>query len=164
MNAPGYEHQQAGKAHALLLVIAAGMAVAGVTMRSDPRAMWPALAIACLLALIAGAFVHLRVRDLGDALEIRFGPIPLFRKRVPYAAILEAQPDRSRVVDGWGIHWTPGRGWTWNLWGYDCVRLSLTGGRTLRIGTDEPEPLAAFLRTKIAASTRASDTGEIVQT
>jgi hypothetical protein len=156
MEGRGYDHRQPGKAHALLFVIAAGMAVAAVLMRSQPLAMWPAMGIACIMALIGGAFMHLQVRDDGDALLIRFGPVPLFSKRVPYAEILAATPAKSRVIDGWGIHWTMGRGWTWNLWGYDCVELSLTGARTLRIGTDEPEPLAAFLRTKVAEPAQAS--------
>ena len=63
---------------------------------------------------------------------------------------MAAEPDRSNVIDGWGIHWVPGRGWTYNLWGFDCVRLTLAGGRTIRVGTDDPRSLAQFVQTRIA--------------
>jgi hypothetical protein len=39
-------------------------------------------------------------------------------------------------------------GWVWNLSGWDCVVLQLRNG-VLRIGTDEPETLAQFVRLKI---------------
>jgi hypothetical protein len=104
------------------------------------------------LALMTAAysFRSLRVVDNGQSLALRFGPLPLFRKRIRYADIRSAEPDRTTVCDGWGIHWVPGRGWTYNLWGFDCIRLTLAGGRTIRIGTDEPDELAAFLNRKLA--------------
>jgi hypothetical protein len=43
----------------------------------------------------------------------------------------------------------PGRGWTYNLWGFDCVRLTFKNGRTVRVGTDDPIGLAAFLQPKL---------------
>lgn len=60
---------------------------------------------------------------------------------------------RSKLIDGWGVHWLPGRGWTFNLWGRDCVEGN-TARRRLRIGTDDPEGLANFLteRTGVASA------------
>ena len=52
------------------------------------------------------------------------------------------------LLEGWGIHWTPGRGWTYNIWGYDCVKLSLDRG-TIRVGSDDVENLVSFLRERI---------------
>ena len=56
---------------------------------------------------------------------------------------------RSRLLDGWGIHLCTRGGWVWNLWGYDCVDIDSTGGKKLRLGTDAPEGLAAFLQSKL---------------
>ena len=82
---------------------------------------------------------------------MRFGPLPLFRKRIPYRDIAAVEQGRSRWIDGWGIHFVPGRGWTYNLWGFDCAELRV-GGRRLRIGTDDAEGLVSFLRQRTAAA------------
>ena len=46
------------------------------------------------------------------------------------------------------IHCIPGRGWTYNLWGFDCVVVR-QGNKTTRVGTDDVAGLLAFLRTKV---------------
>ena len=105
--------------------------------------------VAAVLVFFAFCFVSLRVRDEGDSLAIRFGPLPVFRRRIPYAQITAAEPGRSSIIDGWGIHWGPGREWIWNLWGFDCVVVHL-GAKTVRIGTDDPAGLTEFINSKIA--------------
>lgn len=45
---------------------------------------------------------------------------------------------------GWGIRKVPG-GWMYNVWGLDAVELELASGRKFRLGSDEPEELAAAL-------------------
>ncbi len=134
--------------HYLLYGVAALMALVGAAMGSQPKTMALAWAIAATLAAVCTSFHWLRVRSNADELEVRFGPLPYWGRDIPFAEILEVRPARSRVIDGWGIHWGPG-GWIWNIWGFDCVELALTRGRKLRIGTDEPEKLAEFLRSKI---------------
>lgn len=128
-----------------VLVCAAGAYV----MRHEGWPAWLLSGFTVLVAVLAFCFVTLTVRDDGDALLVRFGPLPLFRHRVPYARMEGVQVARSKLVDGWGVHWVPGRGWTWNLWGFDCVEIDASG-RTLRIGTDDPRGLAAFLDKRIA--------------
>lgn len=98
----------------------------------------------CLLFLFALCFRSLTVSDEGERLSIRFGPIPLFRKSIAYADITRVEPGKSSFVDGWGIHYLPGRGWTYNLWGYDCV-VVYPGRKIIRIGTDDVENLVDFL-------------------
>ncbi|MCA9103333.1 MAG: hypothetical protein KDA63_19395 [Planctomycetales bacterium] len=102
---------------------------------------------AAVTLLFALAFRTLTVADAGDALYIRFGPLPLFAKRFVYADIAAAEAAKSRWIDGWGIHWIPWRGWTYNLWGFDCVKLDV-GGKTVRIGSDDVAGLVAFLHHK----------------
>jgi hypothetical protein len=147
---PEYEHTQwAPMCWIVLLPPLAVLLIAGILVGGD--VVIPFLLVGLLLTATAFSFRSLRVVDEGDALAIRFGPIPLFRKRIPYAELQAAERDRSSVVDGWGIHFVPGRGWTYNLWGFDCVRLTLTGDRTIRVGTDDPVGFARFLQQKCSA-------------
>ncbi len=100
--------------------------------------------------VLAASFHHLTVADEGYQLAIRFGPLPLFRKRIWYEDIWEVETGRSTFLDGWGIHWSPGGSWIWNISGRDCVVIRLKRG-TIRVGTDDPSGLAAFLKRRIAA-------------
>jgi len=104
--------------------------------------------MAAVLVFFAFSFKFLRVHDDGDCLAIRFGPLPVFRRRIPYSQITGVEAGGSGFIDGWGIHYMPGRGLTYNLWGFDCVIVRL-GAKTVRIGTDDVDGLVAFLRSKI---------------
>lgn len=149
-----YEHTQ--KAPLGWILLAAG-AVAAVyvcvlAVLVDPMAAVALAPIIVLFGCLAFCFGSLSVRDEGQYLRVRFGPVPVFGTKIPYAQMTGAEPARSDVLDGWGIHWIPGRGWIYNLWGFDCVRIRL-GKKMVRIGTDNVEGLAAFLQTRIRAST-----------
>ena len=61
--------------------------------------------------------------------------------------VTSIEPGRTSIIDGWGIHYIPGRGTTYNLWGFGCVKLSL-GRKAFRIGSDDVDNLVAFLRRK----------------
>lgn len=106
------------------------------------------LAIAMLVVCIAQSVRTLTVADRGDHLAVIFGPLPLFRKRINYADITEVEAGKSSVVDGWGIHYVPFRGWTYNLWGFDCAIIHL-GRKVIRLGTDDVQNLVAFLQQKL---------------
>jgi len=105
-------------------------------------------AVGALMLVLAFSFRELTVSDEGQHLRIQYGPLPLFGRSILYSSITEVEPGRSRLVDGWGIHWIPGRGWTFNLWGFDCVVLHL-GPRIVKIGTDDVEGLLEFLRRRV---------------
>jgi hypothetical protein len=104
-----------------------------------------------LIALLGPCFHHLTVEDGGDVLVIRFGPVPLFHRTVRYTDIGSAEIGRTLLLDGWGIHYSIRGGCVWNLWGRSCVVVHFKNGRTLRIGTDDAENLAEFLRSKVQA-------------
>jgi len=108
------------------------------------------LATGLFMFLLGMSLGRLTAEDDGDQLAIHFGPLPLFRKRVLYDDILEVETGRTTFLDGWGIHWSPWGGWVWNLWGRDCVVLKLKRG-TLKVGTDDPEGLAGFLKNRISS-------------
>jgi hypothetical protein len=150
-----YDHTQRGYFHWLLLVIAlVEGTIAWLTRGLPPEFVsWLLGGMAVLFFLLGLAFMHLHVYDGGDRLEMRFGPLPLLHGSIRYDAITGVEPGRTSVIDGWGIHWVPGRGWTYNLWGFGCVAVQ-QGNRTTRVGTDDVEGLAAFLRTKCAANGR----------
>jgi len=90
-------------------------------------------------------FGSLTICDEGDRLALHFVPLPLIRKTIRYADIAGVEVGRTSILDGWGTHYIPGRGWTYNIWGFDCVKLTL-GRKITRVGTDDAEELAKFLR------------------
>lgn len=141
-----YAHTQVGRIHWVMFAIASLLAWWSCSYERSSR---PLLAAALLLVFAGFSFRTLTVRDRGDRLNIAFGPLRWLSKSIPYAKMRGAEVARSSVMDGWGIHWLPGRGWIYNLWGRDCVCIDL-GGRSVRIGTDDPEGLADFLRRRIA--------------
>ena len=146
-----YDHTQKGMIHWLLLTFAIGAAAGGCLAASEGE---PAVVVyvlgglSALFVFFAACFARLRVRDGNDALEIRFGPVGVFGRRVRYSEIETVSVGRSNLIDGWGIHALPGRGVIWNLHGFDCVDLWLRSEGRLRIGTDDPEGLAAFLESR----------------
>ncbi|HYW81334.1 MAG TPA: hypothetical protein VE890_17250 [Thermoguttaceae bacterium] len=142
-----YKHTQTAPLGILLFALGVGMFVGAWFVRDDPVAVWVLPIMALLVCVFAFSFQHLTVEDEGDRLAVRFGPLPLFCKRIAYGQIQRVEADRTTLVDGWGIHYVPGRGWTYNLWGFDCVKLTLNG-RMLRIGSDDVENLLVFLRSK----------------
>ena len=104
-------------------------------------------AVCVLLGL---CFRELTVYDEGESLVIRFGPIPIFGRRLSYQDCDRVKRNRSTFWNGWGIHWNGfRRGWTWNLWGFDCVDVFSESRLRIRIGTDDPEGLETFLRERI---------------
>ena len=79
------------------------------------RDEWPAAmilgSVGSIVILAALMFTNMTVRDEGEFLAIRYGPIPMFRHRIRYVDITSVEPGRPSIIDGWGIHWLPGRGW-----------------------------------------------------
>ncbi|MBU4270962.1 MAG: hypothetical protein KKE86_13565 [Planctomycetes bacterium] len=145
-----YNHMQRGSWHYILFAVAAVMLAAAWVARDEVWAMDLNLAVAVLFVALAMMFGSLTVRDEGQWLALRYGPLPMFRKRIRYDKITAVEPDRTKIIDGWGIHYIPGRGWTYNLWGFDCTRLSL-GKKIIRVGTDDADNLVKFLKGKVLA-------------
>ncbi|MHC5054472.1 MAG: hypothetical protein ACYTKD_07130 [Planctomycetota bacterium] len=146
-----YEHTQRSPLHLMLLACGAGSAILAWSVSDDRPAMLIALSVTLVLVAVAFCFATLTVRDTGTHLAVRFGPIPLFGTSIAYSDITEVAAARSSVLDGWGVHWTPGRGWIYNLWGFGCVRVGL-GGKAVRIGTDDVEGLVRFLTSKLESA------------
>lgn len=143
-----YNHTQNGPVHLILFGVAALFVAIAWYSSSTGLQFVGMLVLAGLTAILASCFRQLTVRDEGDALAIRYGPLPLFRRRIPYASITAVQAARSDWLDGGGIHYIPGRGWIYNLWRRDCVKLQL-GNKAVRVGSDDVAALLRFLETRI---------------
>jgi len=149
----GYDHTQRTWYAPLLGGIAVLLLVAApFSAREGPGAAVVLAVVALVLAFFAASMGWLRVRDAGDALEVRFGPLPVFRKTLPFRDVTGAEPTRSHWLEGWGLRWSPRLGWLWNASGLDCVRVDRAShAKPFRIGTDDPEGLALFLRSRARA-------------
>ncbi len=145
-----YEHTQRGWWHFVILAVAAMVLPTPWLEVERPPPVVVDLAVVAVLLLAAAMFASLTVRDEGERLAARFGPLRVFRKRIRYADITSVEPGLTTILDGWGIHFIPGRGWTYNVWGFYCVKLTLAN-KTIRLGTDDRENLVKFLEQKIAA-------------
>ena len=149
-----YSHTQHGPQIYILLAVALILAVSAFATWGQHQVGLVLAASGALVFVLAFCFRSLTVEDEGDVLRARFGPIPLFRKSIAYADMTRVEATRSRVLDGWGIHYVPGRGWTYNLWGFDCVEIH-TGGSITRVGTDDAKNLEAFLAAKLGEQPQA---------
>ena len=144
----GYEHTQRGPIHLILLGCALGSALLTWSVTDKLPAVLMGLGVSLLMVSCAFFFASLTVRDEGTHLAVRFGPIPVFRTKIPYSSITGVAAAKSSVLDGWGVHWMPRRGWIYNIWGFGCVRVDL-GGKTVRVGTDDVDGLVHFLTIKL---------------
>lgn len=66
------------------------------------------------------------------------------KKIIDRSTVTAVKPVRNKWWYGLGIRKVP-RGWMYNVWGLDAVELELDSGKVFRIGTDDPEGLAAAL-------------------
>ena len=145
----GYSHTQKAPLCLPIYAIAVMFIAVGFFVQEAPPIPWLFPPIGLLMFVLAASFHHLSVMDQADDLAIRFGPVPLFRRNVRYADIGSVEVGRTTLLDGWGIHMSIRGGWVWNLWGRDCVVVHFRNGGTLRIGTDDAEQLAGFLKGQI---------------
>lgn len=142
-----YEHTQRGVVRLILLISAVFFLVIAFATWKTPPLVPVFLAAVIVYVLLAFSLSTLTIKDEDDHLAVRFGPLPLFKKRIPYSEITAAEQTRSTFLAGWGIHWTR-RGWLWNIGGFDCVRIEL-GKTGILLGTDDPNGLTAFLLRKM---------------
>ncbi|MCP4119397.1 MAG: hypothetical protein GY737_29165 [Desulfobacteraceae bacterium] len=144
----GYEHTQ--RSWLGWILTAAGFCLMIIAMLFTDRTVAGAtLFMVTLVLLFASLFFStLTVRDAGDHLSLTFGPVPVFRAYIVYSEISGVDRARSSLLDGWGIHYIPWRGWTYNIWGFKCVRIRMAQG-AVRVGTNDQDALVALLEKKI---------------
>lgn len=92
-------------------------------------------------------FYSLTVEIENGILKIRFG-IGLIQKKIDLTEVKSAKAVRNHWYYGWGIRLTP-HGWLFNVSGLDAVEITLSSGKTYRIGTDRPQELTEAIKGEI---------------
>lgn len=146
-----YEHSQTG----VLMLVQGSTALAlnatAIKRKGATVGRWLGMAVAVATATV---FSRLTVVVDEEAVEVFFRVRPVGR-RVPLAEIESCEVVRNHWYWGWGIRLIPG-GWLFNVQGLGAVELRLAGGGRLRIGTDEPEALAAAVAAALAERASAA--------
>lgn len=112
-----------------------------------------------LLALMGGIFVLVVMLLLMHRLTAIVDPegvlisygIGIISRRIRHQDIAHCLQVKNPWWWGWGMRKIPG-GWMWNVSGLSAIELKLKNGRVFRIGTDEPEMLAAAINERLASS------------
>jgi hypothetical protein len=135
-----YRHTQRGPWIVIpcLLFAALNAAIAWQT------GQWPAVAVLVFLIAVAIMFSSLTVEVEGNELRWRFGP-GWWTWRIAIDDIESVAAVRNKWWNGLGIRKGPGF-WLYNVAGLDAVELRLRSGEVRRIGTDDPQGLAAALK------------------
>ena len=135
-----YKHTQIG--YFLLIVYSIAILFVGhlnIMTNFNPFAL--ASLIIVLIAL--GIFTRLTVTVDDQMIKVQFG-LRVIRKAFRLNEIEVYRVVKNPWYYGWGIRFTP-RGWLFNVSGFSAIELQMKNGKTYRIGTDDPDNLAAAL-------------------
>lgn len=135
---------------AISLPVTVGVAFA--LMAEKGTAGWPGVALLLLVTvgtlLVLGSFTV----EVGEGrVQWRFGVLGWPRWQVALDEVTGVEVTTTTALEGWGIHRTK-TGMLYNAQGLQAVRLRLRDGRTLRLGSDEPERLAGVITARLPAA------------
>ena len=146
-----YHHRQTGWLLRLLVIAPAPLilALGAVPQPTGPAWIWFAWAgVVALALLVVVGFVFSTLTIEVDAQELRwFFGWGAWRKTIARGEIAGCAAVVNPWWYGFGIHRTP-RGWLYNVAGLVAVVVQLKDGRTLRLGTDEPDALVKALSSR----------------
>jgi hypothetical protein len=139
-----YHHTQIGTS--MLAVLPVSAVVCAAAGYLDPPApgrplLW---GLAIMFVILAVLFSSLTVDVTDDEVRWHFGP-GLWRYRVARGDIASARMVRNGWLSGFGVRMRPGFR-LYNVSGLDAVELTLRDGEVRRVGTDDPQGLAAALQ------------------
>ncbi len=139
-----YDHTQTAT-HAIvaLAAVSAAFLISVQVSTGDLDVVLLMAVFLSIAGVIMFAFNQLRVTVVDEEVVARFRwgwP----ERRYPLAEVHRADVVRNKWWYGFGIRLTP-HGWMYSVWGLDAVQLNFHDGEAFRIGTDEPELLAAAL-------------------
>jgi hypothetical protein len=147
-----YSHTQAVKLlWAILLPVTVGV---GVSLLAEKgTAGWPGVALLLVVNVsLLLALGHFTVEVGEGRVEWRYGVLGWPRWAAALDQISAVEVTTSSALEGWGIRRTK-TGMLYNAQGQQAVRLHMRDGRTLRLGSDEPERLAGFITARLPAAT-----------
>lgn len=92
--------------------------------------------------------MKLRIETRTDALHLSY--FPFFSRNIPYADIKSATVENYSVLayGGWGLRYNFTKGWAYTVSGRQGVRLELASGKSLFLGSQQPEALAQAIDDK----------------
>jgi len=125
------------------LVAAVILAIAALTIRSLDAVAVVVLAGLVLVLVVALGASRMTVTVDAAGIDVVFA-FGWPRRYIAMERVGDVSVVRNRWFYGWGIRFVP-HGWLWNVWGLDAVELRLDSGRVFRIGTAEPNELAAAI-------------------
>ena len=139
-----YQHTQPGTLILVAMLIAAFALAAIAYLNPSPNGRWFPWALALCFVLLSWLFSSLTVEVSDDQVRWHFGP-GIWSYRIPLAEIESIKVVRNSWLNGFGIRMRPGFR-LYNVSGLDAVELRLRSGDIRRIGTDDPQGLAASLK------------------
>ncbi|MBT5872819.1 MAG: hypothetical protein HOH43_05320 [Candidatus Latescibacteria bacterium] len=139
-----YKHRQTGTLIIYMMSILSLVLILSIGM-IEP--WYYTLSFIVVLVLVAIIFGSLTVEVRDEKLRFWFGP-GIIRKSYDLQEITSATVVKNHWYYGWGIRLTPS-GWLYNVSGWMAVELTLVSGKSLRIGTDEPHVLVAYVQSEI---------------
>ena len=137
-----YRHTQLGVL-TVIVMAAAAVLCASLGFLNPTPARWLLWAVAIATIVLAWLFSSLTVEVNDNELNWHFGP-GILTYRIARADIDSVRPVRNSWLNGFGIRMRPGFR-LYNVSGLDAVELRLKTGDIRRIGTDDPQGLAAAL-------------------
>ena len=146
----GYRHTQFG----FVTVIGLGTATLIGGYITALTFHWIAALITALMGTLAVVFGTLTTSVQNGLFICAFGP-GLIRRQIVLTEITEVSVVRNPWYFGWGIRLTP-HGWLWNVSGTQGVEVCFNDGRRFRVGSDEPERLAAAVRGELGTDQAGS--------
>ena len=139
-----YKHTQIGWVTGISL----GMGVLLCIHIGIQEPNWILFSVLGVLMICLILFSTLTVLADHRSIVVWFGP-GVIRKRLSLEEIESSKVVRYHWLCGWGIRKIP-KGWMFNVSGLHAVELSLKSGKVFRIGTDEPQKLNNFVRTRLS--------------
>jgi hypothetical protein len=145
-----YAHTQAVKLlWAIVLPVTVGVGVSLMTEKGI--AGWPGVALLLVVSVVLMlALGHFTVEVGERRVEWRYGVLGWPCWDAALDRITGVEVTTSSAREGWGIRRTK-TGMLYNAHGRQAVRLRLRDGRTLRLGSDEPQRLAAYIASRLPA-------------
>lgn len=119
-----------------------------------PWAEWHGAVLALVSAIYLATvtmFGCMRIQLSRSELRWSLGLWGWPRWRLPLADIVQAEPVRTRLRDGWGIRWSP-RGWRYSVAGFDALSLTRRNGKRCLLGTNDLPSLHSALRSRLPAA------------
>lgn len=141
-----YEHMQKPGLpfyFALILALVGGFIVCAEQMSSTGLFLIVMFLMLYLILMMSSLTVTID----NQFIRVRFGP-GVFFKKFPLSEIIGCGPKYKTYVWGWGIRYYFA-GWLYNIAGFNSVEIIFKNGKKARIGTDEPEKLAAAIESAI---------------